>query len=442
MCRTAGLDERVPASAHDRCPACRKGRLVALTLNAVMNCPACSIGRVKQYVKRRTLFLVREHWARCDTCSAEWSRQGGKDALTLQEVPANPGALRGMSVGQTRSRDEWQRLSGRTEQQLGCQECGAEFDRQRDGQLIWIAVDSDPQRVPPVHRGRSRSANDWAKIAAGYAPSDGTHVCSGCASQFDAPAPGMLTLVRATRSPSAIPRAYRTGPHPIALWRAIGAGKRNPGVSGRICPACTTELDEVAPDQFTLTAFQAGQDPHGTGRRYHRQRLAREDWVRIATGRAPQVVEQELIEIAEQELWSAIIAREYSDPGAARSYPSPPVADEQVLLQIEAIQLRERQSGLYEYDSGPLWVTTRRLRYHGKRSNMTVPYDKLTDIQGQKTEHPAGEMLVARRSDRVRPVFFVLSATSTQVTLEGLQLTIRCDPGRLAELVQRLQRAP
>ena len=152
VCRTAGLDERVPASAHDRCPACRKGRLVALTLNAVMNCPACGIGRVKQYVKRRTLFLVREHWARCDTCTAEWSRQGGKDALTLQEIPANPGALRGMSVGQTKSRDEWQRLSGRTEQQLGCQECGAEFDRQTDG-----TVDLDRRRQRSAARAAGPS---------------------------------------------------------------------------------------------------------------------------------------------------------------------------------------------------------------------------------------------------------------------------------------------
>jgi hypothetical protein len=407
-----------------------------------MNCPACHIGRVKQYVKRRTLFLVREHWARCDTCSAEWSRQSGKDALALQEIPANPGALRGMSIGQTRTRDEWQRLSGRTEQQLGCQECGAEFDRQKDGALCWVAVDSDPFRVPPVHRARWRSASEWAKIATGLAPSDGTHVCSGCASQFDAPAPGMLTLVRATQTPSAIPRAYRTGPHPIALWRAIGAGKRNPGVPGRICPACTAEMDEIAPEEFTLTAFQPGTDPHGTGRRYHRQHMTREDWQRIATGRAPLVVEQELIDIAEQELWGAIIAGEFVDPAAAASYPSQLVGDEQVLLRFEAIQLRERQSGLYEYDSGPLWVTTRRLRYHGKRSNMTVPYDKLTDFEAQPSKHPIGEMLVARRSDRVRPVFFVLDVTPSKVTLDGLQLAVRADAGKLAELIQRLRRNP
>lgn len=443
VCRTAGLDERIPASTHDRCPACRKGRLVALTLNAVMNCPACRTGRVKQYVKRRTLFVVREHWARCDSCGAEWSHQSSKDTLTLQELPGGPGALRGSnSIGQTKSRAEWQRMSGRTEQQLGCQGCGAEFDRQQDGQSAWIAVDGDPERVPAVHRGRWRASNDWVKIAAGYAPSDGTHVCSGCASQFDAPEPGMLALVRATQAPSAIPRAYRTGSHPIAIWRAISAGKRNPGVSGRICPACTAEFDEVAPDQLTLTAFQAARDPHGTGRRYHRQRLAREDWARIAAGRAPQVVEQELVDIAEQELWSAIMAGEFADPGAVKSYPTPPVAGEQVLLRVEAIQLRERQSGLYEYDTGPLWITTRRLRYHGKRSNMTVPYDKLTGFQSQKSEHPAGEMLVARRSDRVRPVFFVLRPTPATVVIDGLTLAVRCDASRLAELVRQLRQTP
>jgi hypothetical protein len=442
VCRTAGLEERIPATAHDRCPACRQGRLAALTLNAVMNCPACRTGRVKQYVKRRTLFLVREHWARCDTCGAEWSHQGSKDNLTLQELPAGPGALRNVTPGQTKSRDEWQQLSGRTGDQLGCRDCGAEFDRQQNGELAWIAVDSDPDRVPAVHRGRWRSMSDWAKIAYGYAPSDGTHVCSGCASQFDAPEPGKLALVRATQAPGDIPRAYRTGAHPVSIWRAIGAGKRNPGIPGRFCPACTAELDEVAPGQFTLTAFQSSRDPHGAGRRYHRQRLARGDWARIAAGRAPQAFEQELIESAEQELWAAIAAGEFADPAAVNTYPTAPVPGEQVLLRFQVIQLRERQSGLYEYDTGPLWITTRRLRYHGKRSNMTIPYDKLTDFKSQKTEHPAGKMLVARRSDRVRPIYFVLAETPAAVTIDGLTLAIRRDTRRLAELVRQLQQTP
>ena len=442
VCRTAGLEERIPATARDRCPGCRQGRLSPLTLDAVMNCPACRTGRVKQYVKRRTLFLVREHWARCDLCGAEWSRQGSKGNWVLQELPAGPGALRNTPIGHTKTRTEWQRLSGRSDEQLGCQGCGAEFDRQPDGQLAWIAVDGDPDRVPAVHRGRRRSPQEWAKIACGYAPSDGTHVCSGCASQFDAPEPGILALVRATQPLASIPRAYRTGAHPLPIWRAIGAGKRNPGVPGRICPACTAELDEVAPDQLTLTAFQSSRDPHGAGRRYHRQRLAREDWARIAAGRAPQAVEQELIEGAEQELWAAVCAGEFTDPEAVASYPCSPVAGEQVLLRLHAIQLRERQSGLYEYDTGRLWISSRRLRYHGSRGNMTIPYDKLTDCRMEATKHPAGEMLVVRRSDRVRPIYFILGETPPTVIIDGLTLDVRCNTSRLAELVGRLRQAP
>lgn len=441
VCRIAGLDERVPTAELTRCPACHTDQLIWIKPEALLPCPACRMGFLTSYARRRWA-VFNESAARCDLCHADFSYRKADDLLTLRELPNTPGHLDRSLLGKTKSRSEWIKLSGRSiGGMLLCQSCHAELDKHADGSYELVAVERNPQRVPPAHRGQRRSLSAWAKIAHGLPAAEGTHVCPACAAQFDATEPDRLTLLRAPYDPFGIGKRYLRKSYATPIWRGIAAGMRHPLRSDCICPACTTELeaDPRQAQQLRLVAFKPDCDPYGVGRRYNQQpALHRADWQRIAEGRPRVQEEQQLRAAAQHALWAALLAGEYVDSEAARTYPARPSSGERVLLTITADHYRQTRDGVYPYDSGTLWVTTRKLLFQGSRANVIVPLDKISEYKVQSV-NPTIDLVALRRADRARMILFTNPAT-LNLPVDRWVVSLPWSAGRLVELIERLRR--
>jgi serine/threonine protein kinase len=425
ICRAHALVEHLPMEETDECPNCLKGHLKYTGRSGFMRCPICVVGRLDEYTKRRLLLVLPDKWVKCQNCSADFDRQVMSDTLTLVDAPGDDAAV----VGITRSRTEWAELSARTNQEYTCTDCDAVFDRDADGKLTWVSAGSSLDGVPAQHRRTPRALLDWAKIAHGLAPADGSHSCPGCRAQFERYQEDSYQLLRFTRDPYSAGRDYAGRKLPASSWRRLAAGMRTPDKSHLICPACTGEFNATG-GKLTLSAYDSLCDPNGNGRRYLAQQLRREDWQRIAAGRPTESEEQALRAEAHEQAWAALVAGEHGSPDAGRNYPGRTTSGETVALNVPTTQYRSRASGWYAYDDGQLWVTSKKLFFHGARSNMSIPFDKLSGCAVN------GTMLQIGRWDRERPLYFVVNNAAVHMNLAGLPLQFNVDARAVSELIQ------
>ncbi|MDQ3327388.1 MAG: serine/threonine protein kinase, partial [Chloroflexota bacterium] len=376
ICRDAVLQERFSSGGPLLCPSCSTGELEPLGGDLVrpgvlMRCPACRTGNVMQYVRSQML-LVPDVWAQCDHCDADFDYHTGYDTLTLTKLPSGPGHLNSSAVGQTRARGEWALIAGGgSADAFLCGVCEAEFHSCRDGGLEWVARGGSRTQVPAEHRGQCWSRPLWQKIAHKVSVNSGNVACPNCAAQFDETAPGQLTLLDASRDPFGALAAHRGRTYPVSTWRTLGVGDHAAARPGLVCPVCTAELqEEGGADEYSLVTYDPDQDPRGTGGRYHKQRLSRRAWQRIAAGTMPAREEARLRDEAHRELWAALCVGEISP--AEGTYPGQKSRDENVVVTFAAAQIRSRLGFHYEYDSGQIWLTTERLLYHGERSSEEI----------------------------------------------------------------------
>ena len=439
VCRGAGLEQRI--LEPDRCPACRKANLEPAKPSALLCCPACVTGSVTTYTRRRTLLLTRELRARCYRCAAEFDYHIQRDSLTLLKLPSGSERLSPTFVGKTKPRHDWIVLSGRSTEMLQCRNCSAEFDILPDGRRQWVAVTQDQARVPAEHRRTPRDPGAWAKLAHGLRADQGTHCCPACDAQFDEAQPDHLTLIRASRDPHGVHGTYGGVARPSSFWRALATGKRDPTKAGRVCPACTAELEEVDGNRLRLATFDPGHDPHRIGKRFGHKQHSRADWSRIAADAPLEREEPQLRAEAQQELWEALLAGEFSMPGADRSFPLALSTNERVLVSCGASHLRQKQGALYEYDTGRLWITTKRLLYHGRLWNLQLSFGKISDCVDEQNRRLSEPVVALRRWDRANPVYFRPVVGAVEVKLEGVGIDLRWDSGRLVELVEQLRQS-
>ena len=214
---------------------------------------------------------------------------------------------------------------------------------------------------------------------------------------------------------------------------------RQPERPGCICPACTAELEEVGDDTYRLAAYDRARDPFGTGMRYAHKELRRDDWQRIAAGRLPAQEEQRLREAARTELWAGLLAGELSDPAAEQSFPGKKAGGEQVLARLAADQYKQNKDRFDRYDTGHMWITTKRLLFEGKRGNVPIPIDKISFCGLQPQTGIPAEITAVRRRDRARPLLFVTQG-QIAVTVGGLELTLQWSARQFMELVNSLRK--
>ncbi len=439
VCRVAGIRERIPPEERSRCPVCRAGTLRPSVPGGLMRCPACRAGTVSTYTKGRKLVVFADTRAKCDRCDADFSYNRWQDTLTLAALPNGPGHLAADLIGQVKTRGEWSRLAARPAgDSYQCDRCHAELDGTAGGAYELIAVEGRVDRVPSAHRGQQRTQLEWSKIAHQIPLVEGTHACPICAAQFDAGDGDRLTLIRAPRDPLRVIERYGGKPLPAATWRAIAAGMRRPSRGGYICPACTAELEAAGEAGYRLTAYDAARDAFGAGSRYDETTLRREDWQRVAAGRLPAEAERQRREEAQTELWAAVLTGELGDPAAETSYPERKAGGEQVLVRLAAEQWKQTRDGFDRSDGGELWITTRRIVFHGRRGNVLIPVDKVTYCGIQAQTAVPEEIVAVRRRDRARPLFFAAKG-EISATIAGLPLRIEWSAGHFVELANRLR---
>ena len=458
VCRAADLRAQLPAAARGRCPSCRTGvpeptQAALLVPGALLRCPACRVGAVVQYARPGTL-LLPDIWAQCDTCGADFDYHLQGDRMTLADLPKGPGQLDPGLRGQTLTRGEWWRLSGRSDALYLCPNCAAEIDIFRDdgsGRVLeWVAVDGRLDRVPAAYRGRRCTPLELDKAAVGLAPDDGSHACPNCQAQFDEPTPGHLALLRAPSDPHRVVARFGGQARDVAFWRALAAGKRDPAQPGLVCPACTAELVPYDDGTYRLAAYDPARDPHGVGARLggtngrNGTRLAGEDWRRIAAGQPPADEARQLHNEAHREFWLALLAGEVSLADAA-TIPDSPEQGEAVILGLPAARYRRTWASYHDVDTGTLWVTTRRLRYRGGRGEVTIPLATIRDCEiarwDEKTDR-AQDVVTIRRSDGEKQIAFGFRASAQIVesTVDGLLLRLRIDGKHFVELCEALRR--
>jgi ssDNA-binding Zn-finger/Zn-ribbon topoisomerase 1 len=439
VCRAAGLKERIPAREQNRCPVCRMGTLHLVKHGGLLRCPACQVGMVRTYVRKRKLFVFADTGAKCDACAADWSFDGWRDTLTLVDLP--PGSRLAPDLqGQTKPRQAWAELSGRaSDEHYQCDHCRGELDP-RPGKLYQlVAVGRDLAKVPIEHQSQQRTMAQWAKIAHNIPLNEGTHICPACNAQLDTDGEDKLVLLRAPSDPRHIRARYGVMARPAPAWRAIAAGMRQVDKPGCICPACTAEMEAVEGGQYRLAAFDRARDPYGTGAAYLYRSLEREDWGRIAAGKPSTQREQKLRREAQEEFWAGLLEAELGDPAAEHSYPAGKSGGEQPLVKVAADFGKETKGGVQPYDSGPLWITTKKVFFQGKRVNLAIPLDKINACAAYPRGGFASDLLSIRRVDRARPLLFAASG-KIAYAVDGLSVEIPWSAQRGVELINTLRR--
>ena len=443
VCRDAVLQERFSSGGPLLCPSCSTGDLEPMGGDLVrpgvlMRCPACRTGNVMQYVRSQML-LVPDIWAQCDHCGADFDYHAGYDTLTLAELPSGPGHLSSSSIGQTRARSEWALIAGggSTDAYI-CGVCEAEFHTCRDGGLEWVARGGSRSQVPSEHRGQCWSRPLWQKIAHKIPVDSGNIACPNCAAQFDEVAPGQLTLLDASRDPYGALATHRARTYPVATWRTLDRGSAAPG-SGLVCPVCTAEMrEEGRAGEYTLAAYNPDHDPRGTGSQYQQQRLSRREWQRIAAGTMPAREAAQLRDEAHRELWAALCAGEISP--AEGSFPGPKAGDENVVVTFGAVQIRSRLGFHYEYDSGQIWLTTKRLVYQGERSSENILLAETDGCELGDLMHGYDAVVTIRREVWGTPFSFGMDVGTLDLEVEELPLRLTWDENSFAQLFTSLRR--
>jgi serine/threonine protein kinase len=437
ICRAAGLQPRI--LEPDRCPACRKANLQRVTTDALLRCPACVTGQIFSYTRRRTLRLTREVRARCDRCAAEFDYQVARDTLTLLALPSGSERLSTTFIGKTKPRAEWSILSGRSMETYQCGACHAEFDQYADGRRLWVSVGHELNRVPAEHRREARDPTAWARIANGLLPEQGTHHCPACEAEFEATGNANLRLLAAPHDPYGVGVAEANHSHPSSFWRAVALGKRDPAAPGLICPACTSELAECEDGQLRLAAYDPAYDPHGVGQRFEKQCLPRSEWARLGMGAPLERDEHGLRTEAKRELWAALLAGEYGLPSAGQSFPLAPMNGETILISCGCSHLRQKQGSFYEYDAGRLWITSRRLLFHGPRWNLNLPLSKISACTLEKPGWLQEPLVAIGRWDRANPIYVRPVSGSINATLFDLSVELCWDGEHMVEMIDHLR---
>ena len=159
----------------------------------------------------------------------------------------------------------------------------------------------------------------------------------------------------------------------------------------------------------------------------------------LAAGHPTVEQEQRLREEAQRDLWAAVCAVEaVLHPEADRTFPERKKAGEAVLLTVPTAQVRVRQDGWYVADRGPLWITTRRLHYAGKK-DVTIPWDKVSACS--VTRIGGMNAVGITRWDREKPLYFVEAAGSLTMSLGAVSVQVPLDAAHLAELILARVRA-
>ena len=448
VCRSARLDAQVSADDPLLCPSCSNGHLTPVDLStsqigAMLRCPACRTGTVVGYAA--TKLLIPDLRASCNVCEADFDFHIATDSLTLEDLPTGSQFLSEDSIGETRTRAEWQAMAGGDVDAYLCDVCDAAFQTCDDGSLEWIAAAGDPDQVPRAHRGVCRSRSEWARIASRLPAGVASVVCPACAAQFDEPAAGQLTLLNVRQDPYGF-AAQRLGvTHRAAVWGVLAAGRQAPGGSGVACPACTAYLQDAGrsaggrSDARRLVSFDPATDPYGIGARYDGQELSTSDWQRIAGGGLPDAEEQRLREEARRAFWNGMLAGEITTSTAKESIPVPLAAGEKAVITFAAVMVRTRFGFLYDEVDGQVWLTTRQIVFRGGREQIVVPLETSTGCE--LADMGQGNLVVEINGSDGSPVLrFYMDSSPMEFQVDGLTVPVQWDERAFAELFESLRR--
>ena len=260
LCQNAQLMRRQWELKH--CPVCRREGFSQqrLPTNLIM-CPICRGGPVQE--ERRTKFggMVADLWWVCHRCHAQIDTQRGGRGILLG-VDSDPFGVGVAQKGQTHTRDEWQRLSTRSERYGECPHCAAQFDVPDDDRMTLVDCPTDPYQVGARYLNSTLSWAAWARLARDLVATAGTHHCPNCQAEFDYDrAQHNMTLLGAANLPDWAQR-WKGMPISLQSWYFAAEGKRS-GYPGLVCATCRTEFDQDG-SSLKLVATTAPTTPSGT----------------------------------------------------------------------------------------------------------------------------------------------------------------------------------
>ncbi|MBV9864399.1 MAG: protein kinase [Abitibacteriaceae bacterium] len=274
LCQQGQLMRRQWELKH--CPICRKEGFAQQKLSeTLVMCPICRRGPVEEERRPRFGGMVVDVWWHCPRCQAHFDEHRGRALLvSFEDDPYGIGA---QQKGQSHTRDEWQKISTRSERYGLCPHCSAQFDVPDDDRMTLMDYQLDPFEVGKRYKGTTASWAAWARLSRDLPPIAGTHHCSHCRAEYDYDrVQHTMTLLEAANIPAWAQR-WRGMPISLQSWYFAAEGKRS-GNPGLICPSCHTEFDQDG-NSLKLAATTASALTPSLN-----QSLSLEDWQRRARG--------------------------------------------------------------------------------------------------------------------------------------------------------------
>lgn len=292
LCQKAQLLRRQWELHH--CPVCRQDGLREEKLpDNLIICPICRGGPVAEERRSRFAGMVMDLWWCCPRCKAQFDTQrGGK--IMLVNYEDDPYGVGAQQKGQAHTRDEWQRLSTRSDRCAQCPHCAATLDVPDDDRMTLLDAPVDPYGVGQRYKGSTLMRSAWARLARDLPLSSGTHHCPQCLAEYDYDRTlHTMTLLDGANIPAWAQR-WRGMPVSLQSWYFAADGKRS-GNPGLVCPNCSTEFDsDGALLKLVSTTAKALGDSLN-------QSLALDDWQRRArnmpTGEEVQQLRNELAQL-------------------------------------------------------------------------------------------------------------------------------------------------
>lgn len=348
-----GVLEDVRPLRRLACPVCREGTVRMRDLDEDL-CPQCGEGRIRTWTNRDPLCI-------CPTCCEgvlQIRRKGllNRDQVaTCSKCPVTYEIRDGIwtsSEGRSMPAAEWREESGRPEQVRICEHCHAQLDHQPDGR--WQMVVPQRDSVPLY-------LDEWARVAAGFAPGVGNAVCDACQADYWLE-PNRLTLLDADKDPFQFAEDYLGRSLQIEDVRWLGVGKSS-GRTGSVCDRCGTELDREG-DEFRLV-----RSPNRRLSRDAGETHSLGDWHRIAAGLPTVAEEPQFCERIDELLREAY--REGSLPFDSGS---------------PTVHWRGRARRLSDGQEAQLTITETDLRFGGPLRRWKVSVGEWGDAMGADSE--------------------------------------------------------
>lgn len=274
LCLGAQLERR-PLDPN-KCPCCheialKRGHLPPKELF----CPVCREVPLREETRSRALGIVADVWWNCPHCHAEFD-EGRHRVATLMNVPQDPFGVGAAMREKNLPFDEWRRMSGRTDEYIACDHCGANWNMDSpDSATLLHAGEGDAGKE---WKSRALPMEAWQKIAENLPPDAGTHACPRCRAEFDVDrAQGNMALLQFGSARPAWAQSWTGQWHALREWYLHASGKTT-GQPGAVCPNCATEWD-AAENGLHLSIAKPGPLVSRVG-----DTLALEDWQRLARG--------------------------------------------------------------------------------------------------------------------------------------------------------------